>query len=828
MARTVIFSTLPLRTALQYLPGRQVVSPAPETVSTLGVTSISLAQLPGSAIPADADIDRALRRATRQLGLQGDRQLLRHTVLEVLLLSNADRAQMLAASRALAAFWQAFIEQLSTVPAGTPPVVTQPLLLVGFTSLSLGAMKLIDRVAADDSLLILPPPEISSLTPEEDAGRVLELLGWTVSLEDMEAQPDLGERLATRFFRGTPELGTGMEVRAAADRYYECLQALTSLQNVAGSALLVVPDLAQYAPTLGAAAWELGMELDLPLEQPLNATRAGAWLFELFKVLAGDWSYPQLQRVLSHPLARDVSPALRQAAARARPAHQAAWMAVGLPSWLRQWPERGDVQQFADLVFEVLNGLDTNLLTADDQRTGQYLLDDLDDLTANDELSLSDFADQCLQRLREPLLPEPRPGLPVRTPARVTGRFDHVAILGLSEGHLPAPPPNPPLLDFYDRRQLQQSGVSCCTALEYVRMRDQGFWSTLAAARQSLFLSYPLRIGKDLQLPSPYFARLGLTPPGEAAPWESPSDSGDNEREVRMLRSQQAAAARAEGHDHVFNGETGQSYDLTQHTFSATQFTHFSQCPYRWYAEDILGLKEPEDSGTELRPKERGSFYHSVLELVGRAVLGRPQTREDLLHHLPAAFDQAAQQLGLTRRVAWDRQRAEHYRRLQQTLEAPEFILEGFTITDVERAFDLTWRDLRLTGKIDRIDRDEHAHLLLTDYKSSARKPSGSRDPQSGVEHDIQLSLYLDVIAGLYPDLDVREGRYLSTTSASKRILGKVTLQPTALDGLRTRLNDAAVRGTFRPRPETPGQGCAGCALPLLCRLPANTSGDRT
>lgn len=800
MARLVITSSLPLRTATSHAVGRQVVVPTPEHVRRFSLGAITPSQLPGSPLPGEEAFNRALNAAARHLQLQDTPSTLRSTVAELLTRAPEDRRRMCAESPPLAALWNTFMAELPPV-ASVEPSRPEPLLVVGFATLSDLELQTLNVAASDGSVIILPPREMQAV---DDLVTGLERLGWIVHEESPPDSPDVGERLATRFVTGQDTAMTEVTIEAAADLHQECAAALTALGALSGEVLLVVPDLALYAPELEAVAFDLGVTLDLQLERPLAATRLGAWLAELFGVLGGDWSGPGVRRVLGHPLARDVTPALLQAVSRTRAGKREAWVALGLPEWLRQWPEGATYEQFAELTYTVLGGLDAQRLRQDDHRAGQQLLDELDHLATQTEVvSLHDFARQAARLLQESLPPLPGTGWPVRTPITAVGRFDHVAILGLSEGLLPAPPVNPPLLDFYDRQLLHREGVRCLTALDAVRTRDLAFWNALGTARQSLRLSWPQRLGKRQQQPGDYLARLAPAASG-------PTQTGQEKQPAAWAVNVPAPLTDETGH-------TGQSFPLDQHTFSATQLTRFSQCPYRWYGQHALGLHEHEEGSVHLLPHERGRFNHRVLELVGRRAKDHPQPRDVILSHFPAAFEQAETEQGFIHRSTWPQQRPELRRRLHQALQSPEFIREGAIVVEVERAFDVRWNGLRVTGKIDRADA-VNGELFITDYKSGSSLQTGSRDSR-----DVQMNLYLDVASALYPGLHIVTGQYLSLGNVDRRVLGQIHHRPGALDQLVNELKAAAGAGFF---PAKPGHHCDTCPLPSLCRRSEQAGDD--
>ena len=53
---------------------------------------------------------------------------------------------------------------------------------------------------------------------------------------------------------------------------------------------------------------------------------------------------------------------------------------------------------------------------------------------------------------------------------------------------------------------------------------------------------------------------------------------------------------------------------FTSSTFSATSLQRYSECPFVFFAEKVLGLKPKDDEMPDLLPKDRGTIIHSLLE----------------------------------------------------------------------------------------------------------------------------------------------------------------------------------------------------------------------
>ena len=234
-------------------------------------------------------------------------------------------------------------------------------------------------------------------------------------------------------------------------------------------------------------------------------------------------------------------------------------------------------------------------------------------------------------------------------------------------------------------------------------------------------------------------------------------------------------------------------------TFSASQFSRYAQCPWLFFASDILGLAPLAEPAVRMTPAQRGSFCHAVLWRVMKK-LGRDGgvnlaevERDELL----AALDDAVKaetdrldsgavnsRLWAAQTRAWQPMLREYLlARREKAASDPErmvhfelgFGLAGRRGGQMDQASRPEPVELRagkhrifLAGKIDRVDRigtGDAAGLLVVDYKTG-RLPSAA-DVLTG--HDLQLALYAQAIeamlgepcaGGAYhdvPNLRVRE-----------------------------------------------------------------------
>ncbi len=146
-------------------------------------------------------------------------------------------------------------------------------------------------------------------------------------------------------------------------------------------------------------------------------------------------------------------------------------------------------------------------------------------------------------------------------------------------------------------------------------------------------------------------------------------------------------------------------------------------CPFRFYLARVLRMEAVEPAKTELDVLDFGTLCHAALEAMGRSSLMRdcveaPAIREFLLGKLE---DEARKRFGmeltlpLVVQLESARQRLSRAAEVQATTRA-----EGWVIEYVEENFELDVGGLRVSGKIDRIDRHERTGVRrVLDYKTS-------------------------------------------------------------------------------------------------------------
>jgi DNA helicase-2/ATP-dependent DNA helicase PcrA len=131
-------------------------------------------------------------------------------------------------------------------------------------------------------------------------------------------------------------------------------------------------------------------------------------------------------------------------------------------------------------------------------------------------------------------------------------------------------------------------------------------------------------------------------------------------------------------------------------------------------------------------------------------------------------------------------------------------------IVDIERWFETSIGDIKLRGRIDRIDQDESGYTVV-DYKTS-KKASSLND----LKKDMQLLVYALAVKQMYGGGPLKVGNWFL------RINEKVFFEPEnqAIDAIQTEITEIAAKikaAAFEPKKGS--WECNYCDYTCLCEL---------
>lgn len=241
-----------------------------------------------------------------------------------------------------------------------------------------------------------------------------------------------------------------------------------------------------------------------------------------------------------------------------------------------------------------------------------------------------------------------------------------------------------------------------------------------------------------------------------------------------------------------------------------TAFRAYLECPFRFYLRHVLKMEAFDAAKRELDAFDFGSLCHGPLEKFA-AEPWRDCTDERLLAAmLIEELDRVARErfgeapsVPLVAQLESARQRLRWAARVQARQRA-----EGWVVHAVERKFELGLGGLRVTGRIDRIDRHERTGAWrVIDYKTSDSAkvpveahlappwdgaPAWARLEIDGRERqwsDLQLPLYVQALPTVLPEATERAacGYFNLPKAASATALAE-------WDGYSLELHQAALR----------------------------------
>lgn len=633
------------------------------------------------------------------------------------------------------------------------------------------------------------------------------------------------------------------EMRGTLAQVKALLNAGTSARDIA----IIARDEVAYGPQLIDIAWEYGVPLRALYDTPLLSTRLGAWLSLLIEVIDTGWPFEATAKLLSHPLCSNPDKGFWATVRVKHPVGFDAWQAIAQQHLgidliaLASINRERKPETWVSWWYDRFKSFDLRKRCARWSRESiafNNLYQGLVELakSGSEPLFWPKFRQEFLNLLQVLTVPaQPgRGGVELHKPTSIVGAlYDHLFVLGMAEGVLPATISNDPVLDFFERQQLQWHGLALSSAAEQARREALSFYALLQTATGNLTVSYAELKDRQEQLPSPYLKQLGLQPvepPARAI--SSPEEL--RRASLRHVGEQEDAvltharhAFTVEQHresreaPNEYDGIVGIPLDYSDWGFSASQLRNLGQCPFKWFADKLLELGPPAEVDEDLSPSQIGQLYHKVLELVLAEKQQNPELDITDAQLLEEKFAVAEAKIIPANLSSWSLRRGEHLRCLRLALADPNFLPEGAEPLQLEANFSSEWHGLKVRGQVDRIDRTENG-LVLIDYKTGKSCPPGIKDHNGKASIDVQLPLYQEAAApSLCPVEPVANAYYYSIRGRKQISTSSKAPQhelPDALDRCKAHLD----QGHYPVQPDNGRLACVYCDFDALCR-----QGDR-
>jgi len=723
-------------------------------------------------------------------------------------------------------------------------------------------IEFIDALAGEGTVFYLPCGDGPIFHSNREWRDRLTSRGWIIGDEKPTAFAlSAIEKLALRFSDGGPHKPEDVDdVKAVEhpDLVHEVRVTLAAAKAAIINGLsvneiaIVCRDMKTYSQPIISVAREYGLPVRLDCEIAIAETELGRFIALILDVVekrsseeiaagAGSsrrgFAYGSTMRLMQHRLGPGLTEPQKAAAYRSIPSDYDAWRSISEEVELVYAPGG---RPFADWVLWL-----RNLLGRWDVRAKEKLGSSAEEIEAYRRLfrsleqvecdfgaqpiDVSHFAADIADTLANVSTPlhAARGGVLIAEPNDMAGRsFDTLFVVGMAEGSLPAISSDSNVIDFFECEQLREHGIHFQDALEVPRWEALSFYFSLLACRRRIIFSYPKFALDREQIASSYFKRLGLATLPDAEKYVS------SRGEYR--RAFLADPARRDG-DEVFSAamrqfdverrressEPADQYDgvigipIDRTNWSATSLIKFGSCRFKWFASEILKLREPEEADTDLPANTRGTLLHKTLELaVGRS-RNEPDLRKAVLEDLETAFAEAEKlDDSLIVISNWHLRRSEQIEKLRIAVASKEFLASGASVVEVEKKFIAEFCGLTIRGTIDRIDRLADESILAVDYKHG--QTIGKVQDESGyLNIEIQLPLYyLAALPKLYPEDQHSGGQFFHIAEPKLTKARDVDLA-TFLE----RVKRALEAGDFAVAPDVKGDACEYCSYDVVCRV---------
>ncbi len=174
------------------------------------------------------------------------------------------------------------------------------------------------------------------------------------------------------------------------------------------------------------------------------------------------------------------------------------------------------------------------------------------------------------------------------------------------------------------------------------------------------------------------------------------------------------------------------------HVFSVSQFVGYKKCPRLYQYRHVMKIPE--------KPRyyfDFGSSLHSIAEQLTRMEKDGKPTNETIAEELLAKYWDPK---GYKSKIDEKRDYNEAKAILKVFLD--EQAKSKTQILDIERWFETSIGNIKLRGRIDRIDKDGPGYTVV-DYKTSKKAPSLNE-----LKKDMQMLVYALAVKEIYPDGD--------------------------------------------------------------------------
>lgn len=391
-------------------------------------------------------------------------------------------------------------------------------------------------------------------------------------------------------------------------------------------------------------------------------------------------------------------------------------------------------------------------------------------------------------------------------------RLPVIFLAGLLEGEFPKYPSEDPILPDPVRSRLKARGVALRTTHDRRREEILLFDTVLARATEALYLSYARLNSKgEPNLPSFFLERVRPLDTAAAQP----------------VRPRPSRPRAPEPHPVIYREDLREIFAARHAVLSASAVEAYVQCPFHLFATRALHLAEPPvDPHDRLSILVQGNIAHRTFERFYRDHMT-----------LADAFDRSFAEFCASERVPdsyrTEAVRLELFHAIEQLAAAD--VLPHWHRSFFELSFEVDAQGLKMRGKIDRLEVDEHGNAFVIDYKyqipskitETVRAHEDGKKVQGGIYllaaeqmgYQPAGMIYCGFKQGVKVDGWVRDGLlpHLAIRSSPEAVAElSANARAVALQVMQDIRN-----GKIAPEPEDDSH-CARCTYLKICRVDAS------
>jgi RecB family exonuclease len=213
-------------------------------------------------------------------------------------------------------------------------------------------------------------------------------------------------------------------------------------------------------------------------------------------------------------------------------------------------------------------------------------------------------------------------------------------------------------------------------------------------------------------------------------------------------------------------------------SLSVTDFKQYLQCPYRFYLQRILRLQAQSDHLLDLPAHALGNLLHAIAEAFAKGPAQDSVDANEIREFFRGELDRHLETFGEHATAAVRIQHEQIRLRLDRLAELQAaWRADGWAIVEAELKHGsaqliVDGRPFEISGRIDRVDRNEHTgELAVLDYKTwEPPDPPEKSHRRAGAWIDLQLPLYRHLIRSrdYFDSVPIKLGYILAPTDLRK------------------------------------------------------------